>query len=103
MALKVGHKTTAPTDNGLTIAERDKIDEVIKAMPREWQKRALHNIDPDLIVEAANEQLKKYSEFVNGIRKVTIEYQNKSWDLLTLWEESKAYEKAIKEAHRMYR
>ena len=83
----------------MTIAERDKIDEVVRAMPREWQQRALKNIDPDLIIEAANERFKEYAEFVESIRKIGIKYENRSWDLITLWNEANEYKIAVKEAH----
>lgn len=82
----------------MTIAERDKIDEVIKAMPREWQERVLYNIDPDLIIEAAEKKLNKYATIVKAMREIVIKYQNRSWDLMTLWEESEEYETALKEA-----
>ena len=82
----------------MTIAERDKIDEVVKAMPREWQKRALHNIDPDLIIEAAEEQFKEYADFVKSMTSIVVNYQNKSWDLLTLWRESEEFKRTVKEA-----
>lgn len=98
MAIRVSHTTTARTERGLTIAERDKIDEVISAMTRDQQRRVLHNIDPDLLIEAANEKTREFAEFVNDIRKIVINYQNKSWDLVTLWNETKEYEKTIKEA-----
>lgn len=95
---KVRHTTEAYTQNGLTIAERDKIDEVISAMNKDQQKRALKNIDPDLILEAANEQLQYYAAFVKDMNEITIKYQNKNWDLLTLWKQTKEYEQKMKEA-----
>ena len=96
--LKVRHTTEVYTQNGLTIAERDKIDEVISAMNKAQQKRALKNIDPDLILEAANEQLQYYAAFVKDMNEITIKYQNKNWDLLTLWKQTKEYEQKMKEA-----
>lgn len=89
----MAEKATQPA---MTIAEQMKVDEVITAMPREWQKRALKNIDPDLIIEETQRRLSVYMEKVNEILKVEARYRNKGWDLITLWNMLKAFEQAVK-------
>ena len=80
----------------MTIAEQIYLDQMIQAMPREWHKRVLKNIDPDLIVEETQRRLQIYMDKVNEILRVEGEYRNKGWDVITLWTMLKKFDEVVK-------
>lgn len=79
----------------MTIAERDKIDMIVKAMDREYQERALMNIDPDLIMAEAERRFKVMLESINEIQRVERKYANVAWDIITLWKMQEEYKDAV--------
>lgn len=79
----------------MTIAERDQIDMIVKAMNREYQERALMNIDPDLIMAEAERRFKVMLESINEIQKVERKYSNVAWDIITLWKMQEEYKDAV--------
>lgn len=79
----------------MTIAERDKIDMIVKAMDREYQERALMNIDPDLIMAEAERRFKVMLDSINEIQRVERKYANVAWDIITLWKMQEEYKDVI--------
>lgn len=79
----------------MTIAERDKIDSIVQAMDREYQERALMNIDPDLIMAEAERRFKVMLESINEIQRVERKYANVAWDIITLWKMQEEYKDVI--------
>lgn len=79
----------------MTVAERDRIDMVIQGMSKEYQERALMNIDPDLLVKEFQRRFKSLLDAVNSIEKIKLKYDTKSWDILTVWAMKKEYEDAV--------
>lgn len=79
----------------MTIAERDQIDMVVKAMNREYQQRALMNIDPDLIMAEAERRFKVMLDSINEIQKIERKYANVAWDIITLWKMQEEYKDAV--------
>lgn len=94
--MRFRHKTEAKMENGLTIAERDRIDMIVSGMSLEYQKRVLMNINPDLLVNECDRRLQSYLESLDNIEKVYLKYRNKPLDIVTARENIKAYQEAIK-------
>ena len=67
----------------MTIAERDKINEVISAMTEEQQRQALCNIKSEIIRDVLNQRDKEENELLNEIFQIMYEYQFKAFDLET--------------------
>lgn len=81
--MKIGHCTTVRKENGLTIAERDQIDAIINGMSREYQERALMNIDPELLVNEIDRRFKTYSETLAEIERVYLKRSNMPLNVVT--------------------
>ena len=79
----------------MTIGERDQIDMVISAMNKEYQQRALMNIDPELIMFEAQRKFDVMLEDINNIQNIERRYQNKPWDIITLWRMLNEYRDAV--------
>lgn len=94
--MRFRHKTEAKMENGLTIAERDRIDMIVSGMSLEYQKRVLMNINPDLLVNECDRRLQSYLESLDNIEKVYLKYRNKPLYIVTARENIKAYQEAIK-------
>ena len=79
----------------MTVAERDQVDMVVKGMNREYQERALMNIDPDLIMAEAERRFKVMLESINEIQNIERKYANVAWDIITLWKMQEEYKDAV--------
>lgn len=94
MALKAKSESEPKYELGLTIAERDKIDQIMKGMSFDYKTRAVQNIDTSILIGELNRrQIVKY-QIVQNIFKLCSDYQFESFDT----EKSEEFIGAIKEA-----
>lgn len=93
--LKIGHKTEARTEDGLTIAERDKIDQVISALSNPEKKRALRNIKTQYIIDELARRTEVKQNIVANCYTVISEYQEKDFDINVMEEFIEAMKGAL--------
>ena len=68
-------------ESGITIAERDRIDQIITAMSEDYQKRALTNFPTELIQAEMQRRNEKKQAIVENCYKVIYSYENKAFDI----------------------
>ena len=93
--MKYRHMTETPTENGITIAERDRIDMMIQGMSKAYQERALMNFDPDLLLNEVKRRYDSYFESLNEIEKVYLKYRNKPLNIVIMKKNITEYRNAI--------
>lgn len=93
--MKYSHRTETPTENGITIAERDRIDMMIQGMSKAYQERALMNFDSKLLVNEAKRRYDSYHDSLDEIEKVYLKYRNKPLNIVTMKKTITEYRKAV--------
>lgn len=68
----------------MTLAERDRIDQIIQAMTLEQQKRALMNIDPELIEDEKARRFKKLTAEINQFYETWNKHKDDEWNWIVL-------------------
>lgn len=68
----------------MTLAERDRINQIIKAMSIEQQEQVLKNIDPRLIENEKSRRMQKLLDEINQFAEIWNKYQVIGWDWVTL-------------------
>ena len=80
----------------MTIAEQIYLDQMIQGMSREWHKRVLKNIDPDLIVEESQRRFDEYLKKLNETLDIERKNRNVGYNLVSVWEMLKQFENVVK-------
>lgn len=68
----------------MTLAERERVDQIIQAMTLEQQKRALMNIDPELIEDEKARRFKKLTAEINQFYETWNKYKYDEWNWIVL-------------------
>lgn len=80
MAFKARSESEPHYDGELTYAERDKIDQIMRGMSKDYQKRAVQNIKTDLLLEELQRRNNVKYQIVENIFKLCAEYRFKNFD-----------------------
>ncbi len=89
------HSKEEYIEQGLTIGEMERIDNLVSGMNEAYMKRALMSIPPKLLINEVNRRFNTLMESVNKIGAITRKYEVKGWDLMTIWEMLEEYKKAV--------
>lgn len=82
-------------EEGLSIGEMERIDNLMNAMNEAYLKRALTNVPPKLLLNEVNRRFNTLMKSVEEINAITRKYEVKSWDLMTIWEMLEDYKAAV--------
>ena len=93
--MKYSHVTETPKENGITFAERDRIDSMIQGMSKAYQERALMNFDSELLIKEVKRRHDSYHESMNEIERVYLKYRNKPLNIVTMKKTITEYRKAV--------
>lgn len=80
MAFKARSESEPHYDGNLTYAERDKVDQIIRGMSKDYQRRAVQSIKTDLLLEELERRNRVKYQIVENVFKLCSEYRFKNFD-----------------------
>lgn len=80
MAFKARSESFPSYDGELTIAERDKIDQIMHGMSKDYQIRAVQSIKTDLLLKELERRNHVKYQIVENVFKLCSEYRFKNFD-----------------------